>query len=82
MHPTQTTTLYFKADPDYGTRVDEGLELDVKEVENLHPWQKKNVQRLLKSKSYSTTVAGPHRRVKKRLCGGILKHFLYSFVTE
>ena len=29
------TALFFKADPDYGSRVAEGLKLDVKEVENL-----------------------------------------------
>ncbi len=29
------TALFYKADPDYGRRVAEGLELDVKEVERL-----------------------------------------------
>ncbi|MCZ7396294.1 MAG: catalase [Candidatus Methanoperedens sp.] len=29
------TALFFKADPDYGRRVAEGLKLDIKEVENL-----------------------------------------------
>jgi catalase len=29
------TALFFKADPDYGRRVAKGLELDIKEVENL-----------------------------------------------
>ncbi len=29
------TALFFKADPDYGSRVAEGLKLDIKEVENL-----------------------------------------------
>jgi catalase len=29
------TAIFYKADPDYGLRVAEGLELDVKEVERL-----------------------------------------------
>lgn len=52
------TALFFKADPDYGSRVAEGLELDMKEVERLaamsHEERAKATAKVLKSKAAAT----------------------------
>ncbi len=68
--------IFYKADPDYGRRVAEGLGLDMKEVERLAKMSHEERAKARQSKSKET------RFLKYKLLGPNLRGFSGDMVAE